>query len=80
VNWISVAGVPLRGEASGRLSWMSCEAPLQLEAWATEGHGTSGQIAGIAMIATRSAMTPLAITRPDTPHARTSGDLNIPGS
>lgn len=72
MNWIRVAGVPLRGAAFGALSWMSWEAPLQLEARAADCHGTSGQIAGMAMVATRSAMTPLAITRPDTPHACTS--------
>jgi hypothetical protein len=32
VNRITVAGVPVRGVASGALSWISCEAPLQLAA------------------------------------------------
>ena len=71
VNWISVAGVPARGDAFGAGSWMSCDAPGQLAARAMTGHGPAGQIAGRASIATRSPTTPAAITRPDTPLACT---------
>lgn len=78
VKRIVVAGVPLRGDAFGAVSRISCDAPLQLAALAVDAHGEPGQMAGRASVATRSPMTPLAITRANTPLACTCGDPRLP--